>query len=80
LASLTFGTNQQARVGVTGVDGRVGEQHTAGAELVGGSTGPGSGRGKLTPAGCSVADQAGGGKLTGAPEELSRLLDGALAQ
>jgi hypothetical protein len=34
---------QQAGVGVTGVNRRVGEQNTAGAKLMGSSTGPGSG-------------------------------------
>jgi hypothetical protein len=59
------GRTRQAGVGVAGIDGWVGEQHTAGAELVGGSARLGSGRGKLTLAWCSVADRAGGGKLVG---------------
>jgi hypothetical protein len=35
-----------------------------GAELVGGSAGPGSGRRKLTPVACPVADQAGGASVS----------------
>jgi hypothetical protein len=59
------GRARQAGVGVAGIDGWVGEQHTAGAELVGGSARLGSGWGKLTLAWCSVVDRAGGGKLVG---------------
>jgi hypothetical protein len=72
--------HRQAVVGVTSVDGRVGEQNTAGAELVGGSTGPRSDQGKMTLAGCLVKDRADGGKITGVPEELPCLPDGAPAQ
>jgi hypothetical protein len=43
----------------------------------GGSARPGSRRRKPALVGCSVVDRAGGGKLTGAPEELPRLSDGA---
>jgi hypothetical protein len=67
-------------VGVTGIDGRVDEQHMTGVELVGGSATLGSKWGKLTSAGCSVADRADGGKLVGMPEELPCLSDGALAR
>jgi hypothetical protein len=62
--------------GVIGIDGWVGEQHTAGAELVGDSAGPRSGQRKPAPVGCSVADRAGGGKLTGMPKELPPLPNG----
>jgi hypothetical protein len=65
--------HRQAGVGVPVVDGRVGEQHMVGVGLVGGSTRSRSGRGKLTSAGCSVADRVGGERLVSAPEELLRV-------
>jgi hypothetical protein len=72
------GRTSPSRSGVASVDGRVSEQHTAEVELVGGSDGPRSGQGKLSPAGCLVADRVG--TLTGAPEELPHLPDGAPAR
>jgi hypothetical protein len=78
--SLAGEGRRQAGVGVVGVDGWVGEQHTIEVELVGGSAGPGSGWGKLTPVGCSVEDRAGGRKVVGKSEELPRFPDRAPAR